>query len=133
VENQINSPSLCSLSPAMAQARYRRERHRMSLRASLAIIYLWRKFLAVFIGLAYVVEHEDRNSWGFFCLQMISVLCVNVYPAKPPVPVLPWGNESRRVITRCRTERGCLCYLSLPSSKLFPALYSLFLRKSMLC
>lgn len=111
MENQISSPSLCSLSPAMAQARYHKGRHKMSLRASLAIICLWRKFLAVFIELTDVVKHRDKSIWGFYFLQIIFLLCLNVYPARPPVPVLPWGNKSHRVITHCKMSM-CLLFIT---------------------
>lgn len=110
VENQINSPSFCSLSLTMAHARYRRGRHKMSLRDSPAIICLWRKFLAVFIELAYVVRHGDKNN---FFVEMIFLLCTNTHPAKPPMSALPWGSKSHRVITHCKICMPLLSFAAL--------------------
>lgn len=108
VENQINSPSLCSPSPATAQARYRRGRRKISLRASLAIICLWRKSLAVFIELAYVVKHGGKNTCGVFSVQMIFFIMCEHVPRQASVSVPPWGNESHRVITRCKMRMAAL-------------------------
>lgn len=44
---------------------------------------------------------------------MIFLLCVNVYPAKPPLPVPPWGNKSHRVITRCKVRMSLLFIAAL--------------------
>lgn len=84
----------------------------MSLRASLAIICLWRKFLAVFIELTDVVKHGDKSIWGFYFPTDDFLLCLNVYPARPPVAVLPWGNESHRVITHCKMSM-CLLFIAV--------------------
>lgn len=55
---------------------------------------------------------ETEVFGGFIFLQMIFLLCLNVYPARPPVPVLPWGNESHRVITHCKTSM-CLLFITV--------------------
>lgn len=44
---------------------------------------------------------------------MIFLLCMNVYPAKPPMSVLPWGNESHRVITNCKMRMSLLFIAAL--------------------
>lgn len=55
---------------------------------------------------------ETKVFVGFIFLQMIFLLCLNVYPARPPVPVLPWGNESHRITTHCKMSM-CLLFITV--------------------
>lgn len=82
----------------------------MPHRDSPAIICLQRKFLAVFIELAYVVRHGDRN---VFYVLMIFLLCINAHPANSPVPAQPWGNESHGGITHCKIRMPLLFFAAL--------------------
>lgn len=55
---------------------------------------------------------ETKVFGGFIFLQMIFLLWLNVYPARPPVPLLPWGTESHRVITHCKMSM-CLLFITV--------------------
>lgn len=55
---------------------------------------------------------ETKVFGGFIFLQMIFLLCLNVYPARPLVPVLPWGNECHRIITHCKMSM-CLLFITV--------------------
>lgn len=105
VQNQINIPSSSSLLSAMARAG-----HHRGIRDSPAIICLQRKFLAVFLELAYVVRHRDRN---IFFVLMIFLLCINAHPANSPVSAQPWGNEAHRGITHCKIRMSLLFFAAL--------------------
>lgn len=55
---------------------------------------------------------ETKVFEGFIFLQMIFLLWLNVYPARPPVPLLPWGAESHRVITHFKMSM-CLLFITV--------------------